>query len=89
MLVNQFQNAAAATSDTGQGVFGGNNRQTGFFHQQAVQVLEQGAATGQYNAAFGDVGTQFRRGLFKCGFDSADDTVQRLLQGFQNLIAVQ
>ena len=46
MLVDEFENTATATGDTGQRVFGSNHRSTGFFHQQAVKVLEQCATTG-------------------------------------------
>lgn len=82
-----FKSDTATANDAGQWLFSNQNRQTGFFHQQTIDVMQECAATGQHHAFFGNVGTQFRRNLFKCIFDSGHDIVQRIGQGFQNFIA--
>ena len=55
-LVHQLQDATAAPRDAGQRILGDDDREAGFFHQQLVDVTQQCAATGEHDAAFGDVG---------------------------------
>ncbi len=62
------------------------HRQAGFFGQQAVEVAQQRAAAGQHHAALGDVGAQLGRGLLQRVLDGRDDLVERLGQGFQDLV---
>ena len=45
-LIKQFQHLAAPTGDTGQRVFGNNDFQPGFFHEQAVKIAQQRATAG-------------------------------------------
>ena len=45
VLVDEFDDSTTATGDTGQRIIGDNDRQSGFFHQQLVEVAEQCAAT--------------------------------------------
>ena len=89
MLVHEFNHAAAATCNTGQWVVGNDHRQAGFFHQQLVEITQHCATAGQYDAAFGDIGTQFRRRLLQGFLDGTDDALQRFLQRFENFVAVQ
>jgi hypothetical protein len=81
-----LQRHAAAAHHAGQRVFGHQHRQAGFLGQQAVQVAQQRAAAGQHHAALGDVGAQFRRGLFQRVLHGGDDLVERVGQGFQDLV---
>ncbi|MNH25522.1 hypothetical protein D3C79_855200 [compost metagenome] len=88
MHVDHFQRLATTASHTGERIFSHHDRDTGLFHQQAIQVTQQCATTGQHHTAFGDVGSQFRRALFQRNHDRADDAGQRFLQSFENFIGV-
>ena len=89
MHIHQFHCLAAAAGDAGQGIVGNDDRQTGFLAQQFVEVAQQCATAGQHEAAFGDVGREFRRRLFQRAFHRLHDRGQRLLQRFQDLVTVQ
>src|SRR5574343_352707 len=85
-LVHLFQRHATAAGDAGQRFVGDDDRQAGFFHQQTVEVAQQRAATGQHHAAFGDVGTEFGRGLFQRRFDGGNDLVERVGQRLEDFV---
>ena len=65
MFVDQLDNPAAATRDARQRIVSNYDRQSGFFHQQFVDIAQQCAATGQDDATIGDIGAQFRRRLLQ------------------------
>ena len=85
--VHALQRDAATAHHAGQRVFGHQHRQAGFFGQQTVQVAQQRAAAGQHHAAVGNVGAQFGRRLLQRVLDGADDVVERVGQGFEDLVA--
>jgi hypothetical protein len=88
-FIEQFESTAATAGNAGERIIGDHDRQAGFFHQQFVDVAQQGAAAGQHDAALGNIGTQFRWCLLQCGLHRADNPGQRLLQGLEDFIAVQ
>src|SRR5271157_767682 len=55
------QHAAGAQHHGCQRIVGDGNRQPGFFADALVQVLQQGAAAGQHDAAIADIGAQLGR----------------------------
>ena len=89
MLVGELEDPAAAARDAGQRIVGDDHRQAGFFHEQLVDVAQQRAAAGEHDAALGDVGAEFRRGLLERLLDRADDALQRFLQRLEDLVGVQ
>src|SRR5262245_17927785 len=89
MLFGQLEDAAAAAGDAGQRIVGDDDRQAGFLHEQLVDVLEQRAATGQDDAALGDVRAELRRRLLERLLDRLYDALQRLLHGLEDLVRVQ
>ncbi len=84
--IHALQRHAAAARHAGQRVFGHQHRQAGFFGQQAVEVAQQRTAAGEHHAALGDVGAEFRRGLFERVFHRRDDLVERIGQRFENFV---
>src|SRR5689334_7819681 len=70
-----FQRPARAARDARQRIFGDDHRQAGLLHQQTIHVAQQRATTGQHHSALRDVGREFWRCLFECGFYSADNAV--------------
>ena len=73
LLIKHVEHHATAARHAGQGVVGNDHRQAGFFADEFVQVAQQCAATGEHNAAFGNVGTQLRRSALKGLLDGLDD----------------
>ena len=73
-FVHQFERASASSGDAGQGILGDDHRQAGFFLDQAVEVTQQGAAAGEYDAALGDV----RACLLYTSPSPRDDTGSRM-----------
>ncbi len=51
--------------------------------------LQQRAAAGQHDAALGDVGAEFRRGLLERLLDGLHDALQRLVHGFEHLVGIE
>lgn len=66
---------ARAARHAGERIFCNHHRQAGFFGQKAVEAFEQRAAAGEHQAAVGNVGTQFGRGLFQRVFHRLHDLV--------------
>ncbi len=89
VLVDQLDHAAAAAGDAGHRVVGDDDGQARLLHQQLVDVAEQRAAARQHDAAFGDVGAEFRRSLLQSFLDRPDNALQGLLQRFEDLVAVE
>ena len=89
VFVDELDNSSATASDAGQRIIGDNDWQSGFLHQEFVDVAQHGATTGEDDAAFGDVRTQLGRRLLKRFFNSTNDALQRFLQSFENLVAVE
>ena len=89
MFVHELKHTAAAACDAGHWIIGDNNRQAGFFHQQFVEVAQHRAAACQDNAALCDISAEFRWRLLERLFDGANNTLQWLLQSFEDFIAVQ
>src|SRR5690606_26336938 len=77
-FVHLFEGEAGAAHHAGQRVVADQDRQARFFHQQAVEVAQQGAAAGQDHALLGDVGAEFRRGVLEADLDRADDLIERI-----------
>src|SRR5690606_2262831 len=77
---------AATTHHAGEGIFGDNHREAGFFLQQTVQIAQQRTAPGQGNALVRDVGTQLRWGLFQTGLDRRNDLIERIGKGFEDFV---
>src|SRR5579862_5070624 len=88
-LVHEFEDAAAAARHAGEWIVGDYHREAGFFHQQLVDVAQQRPAAREHNATLGHVRAQFRWSLLERLFDRADNALERLLQGFQNFVAVE
>ena len=78
-LVHQLENAPTAPRDAGQGVIRYDDWEAGLFREELVDVAQQGAATGQDDAALRDVGPKLGRSLFERLFHGADDALQGLL----------
>src|SRR3984957_6022830 len=89
MFLGQFEDPAAAARNTGQRIIGNHHGKAGFFHEQFIDVAQQRAAAGQDDAAFGDIGAEFRRRLFQRLFDRPHDALQGFLEGFQYFIGIQ
>src|SRR3984957_9780443 len=88
-LIHELEYATAAARNAGERIIGHHHRQPGLFHQQLVDVAQQRAAAREHDATLGHIGTQFRRSLFQRLLDRAHDALQRLLQCFQDLVAVE
>ena len=88
-LVEQLEGAAATAGNTGEGIVSDDHGQAGLLHQQAIQVAQQRAATGQDDTALGNICTEFRWRLLERRLDCADDAGKRFLQGFEDFVAVQ
>src|SRR5271156_1626582 len=89
VFLGEFEDTAAATRNAGKRVVRNHHGQTGFFHEQFVDVAQQGAAPGEYDAALRHVGAKFRRRLFQRLFDGADYALQWLLQRLQYFVGVE
>jgi len=74
------EDTPAAARHAGQRIIRNYHGQAGLFHQQFIHVAQQGAAAGEHDAAFGDVGAELGRRLLERLFDRAHDALQRLLQ---------
>src|SRR5690606_32769080 len=83
--VQQLQRASAAAGHAGQRVFGDLHVQAGFLAEQLVQVLQQGAAAGEHDAALGHVRAELRRGLLQRLAHRLDDAGQRFAQRVEHL----
>jgi hypothetical protein len=89
VLVDQLERTAAAARHAGQRIVRDDDRQTGFLRQKLVDVAQQRAAAGEYDAALRDVRAELRRSLLERLLDRADDALQRLLQRLEDLVAIQ
>src|SRR5690606_26024646 len=87
--INHFQGFSAATSYAGERIFRNNHRQAGLFADELVQAAQQRTATGQYNAALGDIRGQFWRRLLQGALHGLDDLGQGFLKRVENFFAVQ
>jgi len=84
MLLGKLEDTPAAARATQvSGSSATTHGQAGLFHQQFIHVAQQGAAAGEHDAAFGDVGAELGRRLLERLFDRAHDALQRLLQRLQ------
>src|SRR5678816_4511783 len=54
--------------------------------EQAVEVAQEGAATGQHHAALGDVGAELGRRLLERVLDARDDLVERVGERLEDLV---
>src|SRR5262245_61211763 len=89
MLFGQLEDATAAAGDAGEGILGDDHRQSGFFHEELVDVLQQCAAARQHDPALGDVRAQLRRRLLERLLHGLHDALERLLHGLEDLVRVQ
>jgi len=80
---------AAATRDTGQRVFGHDDRQPGFLAEQLVEIAQQRTTAGQHHAALGDVGREFGGRLLECALHRSDDAGERIFERAQDFIGIQ
>src|SRR5262245_39956966 len=76
MLFGQLEDSPAAARDAGQRILGDDDRQTGFLHEELVDVLEECAAAGQHDAALGDVRAELGRRLLERLLDGLHDALQ-------------
>src|SRR5437879_7127882 len=88
-LVHQLENAPATARHTGQGVVRHHDREPGLLGEQLVDVAQQRAAAREHDATLGDVRPQLRRSLLERLLHGTHDALQRLLQGLEDLVAVQ
>src|SRR6185312_6136169 len=88
-FVHELQDPPAAASHARQRIVRHHDGQSGFLREELVDVAQQRAAAGEHDAALRDVRTELRRSLLERLLDRADDVLQRLLQGLQDLVAVQ
>jgi hypothetical protein len=56
VLVDELEHAPATARDARERIFGNHDGQPSLFHQQFVDVAEQGATASQYDATFRNVG---------------------------------
>ena len=88
-LVHQFENATAPPRYAGKWIICHDDGQARFFCQEFVDVAQESASTGQNDAMFGDVASQFGGRLFQGLLHDADDALEGLLQCFEDLVAAQ
>src|ERR1700691_825846 len=88
-LIHEFENTPAATSHAREWIVGDDYGKAGLLHQQLVDIAQQRAAAGQYDAALGHICAELGWGLLERLFDGADDALQRFLQRFQYFVAVE
>src|SRR5438105_10573821 len=88
-LVHQLENAPATARHAGQGVVRHHDREPRFLGEQLVDVAQQRAAAREHDATLGDVRAQLRRSLLERLLHGTHDALQRLLQGLEDLVAVQ
>src|SRR6202790_4467962 len=75
-----------AYGDAVEGVAGHHDRHAGLLREPAVEAVQQGAATGQDDALFHDVGGQFRWRAVQGHLDRVDDGRHRLVDGLADLL---
>src|SRR5438105_13317883 len=83
-VLQLLERLARAAHDAGERVVGNDDRQSGFFHEQPVEIAQQRAAAGQHHALLGDVGAELWRRLLERGLHRRDDLVERLGERFEN-----
>src|SRR5437764_4616616 len=79
---------AGAEHNAGQGIIGDGDRQAGFFADALIQILEQGAAAGEHDAAVADVGGKFGRSALQGDANGVHDGAHAFAQGLANLAIV-
>src|SRR5580765_3747293 len=85
-VLHLFERLARAAHHAGERVVGDDHRQSGLFHEQAVEVAQQRAAAGEHHAFLGDVGAELGRCLLERAFYRADDLVERFGERFKDLV---
>src|SRR5215472_18624509 len=88
-LVHQLENAPTPACYAGQRVIRHDDGKTGLLGEEFVDVAQQRATAREDDASLGHVCAELWRGLFQRLLHGADDTLKRLLQRLQNLVAVQ
>src|SRR5215831_17966980 len=82
------QHAARPQYYRSQGIVRDGHGQAGLFADALVEVLEQGAAAGEHDAAVADVGAQFGRRSLQRHTDGVDDRRHTLRERFADLTIV-
>src|SRR5207237_7674782 len=85
----QLEDAAATACDAGEGIVRDYDGKAGLLREELVDVTQKRTTAGEDDTALRDVRTKFRRRLFERLLHRAHDTLQGLLQGFQDLVAVE
>src|SRR6185312_11793467 len=88
-LIHQLEDASATACDAGERIVRDYDGKAGLLRQELVDVTQERATAREDDTALGDVRTELGRRLFERLFHRAHNTLQRLLQGFENLIAVE
>src|SRR5580704_2421876 len=88
-LVHQLENPPTAACHAGERVIRYDDREAGFLGEELVDVAKERATAGEDDATLGDIGSKLRGSLLQRLFNGADDALQGLLQGLENLIAVE
>src|SRR5581483_5369229 len=88
-LVHQLEDTATPACDAREGVIRYHDGQAGLLREELVDVAQERATTREDDAALGDIRSELRRRLFERLLDGAHDALQRLLQRFENLVAVE
>ena len=86
-FVHALERHARAAHDARQRVFGDEHGQAGFFREQTVEIAQQRTTASKHDAAFGDVGAEFRRRVFERDLHRRYNPVQRIGERFQDLVA--
>jgi X-X-X-Leu-X-X-Gly heptad repeat protein len=83
--VQRFGNPSGAAGDAGEGVVGPVDRHLEFHLQAAIEPHQEGAAAGEGDSLFHDVGDELGRRLLDRGLDQLDDGADRLRDGVAQL----
>src|SRR5689334_5682067 len=89
VLVEKLEHSTAAARNARERIVRDDHGQARFFREELVDVRQQRAAAREHDAALCDVRTELRRRLLERELHRTDDALQRFLQRFQDLVAVQ
>src|SRR6266852_5602640 len=76
------EHAAGPEDHRGQWIVGNRHRQSSFFPNTFIQILEQGTSAGEHDPAVADIGAQLGRCALQRDADCIDDGSDALSQGF-------
>src|SRR5580658_10504994 len=82
------EHLAGSQHHAGQGIIGDRNRQTGFFADTLVKILDQRTAPGEYDATVTDIGAEFRRGTLQGHADGIENGRNTFRKCFTDLAVI-